>query len=319
MWLKREQKNRRLNRHVLDVKLRSEQVRATRVRLAIMAVSVPAFTIFGLYLLWRTGDWALDKFVYENAEFSIQRVEVQTDGVVSPEQVRNCSGVKPGANLIALDLASVKRNLEFWPVIDSVSIQRVLPRTLKIRVTERKPIAQVNMPRASGANGVVISIFQLDAAGVVMQPPDPRMWVVPQSQVRNGGLPVIKGLNDSQLQLGHRVTQPQALAALQMISAFRHSPMAGLVDLSSMDVSAPGVVIVTTGQGGEITFGLENLEQQLLRWREIYDLAWSRNKVIVSLDLAVSNNVPVRWMGANAAPVAPPNNPAPATMRRKNV
>ncbi len=83
MWFKREQKNRRLNRrHVLDVKLRSEQVRATRIRLAIMAVSVPAFTIFGLYLLWRTGDWALDKFVYENAEFAIQRVEVQTDGVI---------------------------------------------------------------------------------------------------------------------------------------------------------------------------------------------------------------------------------------------
>ncbi len=58
--------------------------------------------------------------------------------------------------------------------------------------------------------------------------------------------------------------------------------MAGLVDLSSMDVSAPGVVIVTTGQGGEITFGLENLEQQLSRWREIYDLARSRNKVIAS-------------------------------------
>jgi cell division septal protein FtsQ len=320
MWFKREQKNRRLNRrHVLDVKLRSEQVRATRVRLAIMAVSVPAFTIFGLYLLWRTGDWALDKFVYENAEFAIQRVEVQTDGAVSPEQLRNCSGVKPGANLIALDLASVKRNLEFWPVIDSVSIQRVLPRTLKIRVTERKPIAQVNMPRASGANGVVISVFQLDASGVVMQPPDPRMWVIPQSQARNGGLPIIKGLNDSQLQLGHRVTQPQALAALRLISVFRHSPMAGLVELDSIDVSAPGVVLVTTGQGGEITFGLQNLEQQLGRWREIYDLARSRNKVIMSLDLAVANNVPVRWMDANAAPVAPPNNPAPATMRRKNV
>ena len=121
MWFKREQKNRRLRRgHVLDVKLRSEQVRATRMRLAIMAVSVPVFTIFGLYLLWRAGDWALDKFVYKNAEFAIQHVDVQTDGVILPDQLRTWSGVKPGANLIALDLAWVKRNSvssqASWPI-----------------------------------------------------------------------------------------------------------------------------------------------------------------------------------------------------------
>jgi len=316
MWFKREHKNRRLNRgHVLDVKLRSEQVRVTRIRMAIMAVSIPAFTVFGLYLFWRTSEWALDKFVYENAEFAIQRVEVQTDGVMAPDQLRSWSGVKPGANLIALDLASVKRNLEFWPVVGSVSIERILPRTLKIRVTERKPIAQVNMPRATGVNGVVISVFQLDADGVVMQPLDPRSNVISLSQMKDSRLPVITGLNVSQLQPGHSVTLPQARAALQLISVFGRSPMAGLVDLRHIDVSAPGVVVVTTGQGGEITFGLQNLEQQLGRWREIYDLAQGRNKVIVSLDLAVANNVPLRWTEATAVP----KSVDPATTRRKNV
>ena len=113
MWFKREQKNRRLNRgHVLDVKLRSDQVRAARTRLASIALGVTLGTVFGLYLFWRAGEWALDKFVYENPTFAIQRIEVQTDGVIAPEQLRRWSGVKPGANLIALDLASVKRNLE---------------------------------------------------------------------------------------------------------------------------------------------------------------------------------------------------------------
>ncbi len=320
MWFKRQSKNRRLNRgHVLDVRLRSGQVRATRTRLAIMAVSVPAVTVFGLYLLWRCGEWTLDKFIYENPGFAIQRVEVQTDGVIAPDQLRSWSGVKPGANLIALNLASVENNLEFWPVIDSVSVERVLPRTLKIRVTERKPIAQVNMTRVNGANGFVISIFQLDASGVVMRPLDPRLWDVPLAQVKDGGLPVIKGMNLAQLQRGHRVTLPQAQAALQLISAFGHSPMAGLVDLRSIDVSAPGVVVVTTGQGGEITFGLQNVEQQLRRWREIYDLGRRNNKAIASADFAVANNVPVRWMEINAAPVVAPKNSTLAPTWRKNV
>jgi len=51
-------------KHVLDVKLRSSQVRATRVRLGAVALGVTFGTVFGLYLFWRAGEWALDRFVY---------------------------------------------------------------------------------------------------------------------------------------------------------------------------------------------------------------------------------------------------------------
>ncbi|HZF02198.1 MAG TPA: FtsQ-type POTRA domain-containing protein [Methylomirabilota bacterium] len=318
MWFKRQQKNRRLSRRrVLDVKLRSDQVRATRMRMVTVACSILFGTLFGLYLLWRTGEWALNRFLYENSTFAIQNVEVQTDGVIAPEQLRQWSKVKPGANLIALDLAAVKRNLEFVPAIASVSIERVLPRALKIRVTERKPVAQVNIPRADGANGIAVSVFQLDADGVVMQPLDPRQCTISLSQIRNQ-LPVIMGLNLYQLQPGHRMESPQMQVALQLVGAFGRSPMAGLVELRRIDVSSPQVVVVTTEQGSEITFGLENLEQQLRRWRQIYDLGRQMNKNIASADLAVANNVPVRWMEMSLAPVAPKNS-TPVTLRRRNV
>jgi cell division septal protein FtsQ len=316
MWFKRQPKNRRLRRgHVLDVKLRSDKVRATRIRLGVMAVSIPVVTLFGLYLFWRAGEWTLDRLVYENAEFAIQRVDVQTDGVITTDQLRRWSGVQSGANLIALDLAAVKRNLELEPLIDSVSIERVLPRTLKIRVTERHPVVQVNLKRLDGANGVMVTVYQLDATGMVMQPLDPRARVIPFSQLKDGPLPEMSGPNVAQLQAGHRVTQPQALAALQLIAAFNRSPMARSVDLRRLDVSAPGVVVVTTKQGGEITFGLNNVEQQLRRWREVYDLARSRNKVIVSLDLAVANNVPLRWTEAAAVPAILTKDATPAPAR----
>jgi cell division septal protein FtsQ len=319
MWFKREKKNRRLRRgRVLDVKVRSNQVRATRTRLAAIASGVLFGTVFGLYLFWRTGEWALDKFVYENSEFAIQNIQTQTDGVIAPEELRRWSGVKPGENLIALDLASVKRNLELVSAIDSVSVERVLPRTLKIRVTERKPVAQVNVPRAGASGEIAISVLQLDANGFVMQPLDPRLRVISFAQMSDQ-LPVIDGLKVYQLQSGRRVETPQAQAALKLLAAFAHSPMAGLVDLRRIDVSLPGVIVATTGQGGEITFGLDNLEQQLRRWRGIYDLGASQNKMIATLDLAVANNVPVRWAEISFAPVAPKNSTPLQTIRRKNV
>jgi cell division protein FtsQ len=316
MWFRREQKNRRLHRgHVLDVKLRSDRVRATRTRLAVLTAGILFGTVFGLYLLWRTGEWALDKFVYENSEFAIQHVEVKTDGVIAPDQLRRWSKVKLGDNLIALDLTAVKRNLELVSTIGFVSVERVLPRTLKISVTERDPVAQVNIPRAGASGGIAVAVFQLDADGYVMQPLDPRLCVVPLAQV-SSQLPVIAGLNVYQLQPGHRVESPQVQAALELVGAFDHSPLAGLVDLRRIDVSLPGVVVATTGQGSEITFGLNNLEQQLRRWREIYDLGQRMNKAVASLNLAVSNNVPVRWMEAVAVPSASPRTVNPATTRR---
>ena len=321
MWFKREQnKNRRLRRtHVLDVKLRSDQVQATRLRLGLLALVVPAVTVLALVIVWRIGVATLNAFVYENADFAIQQIDVQTDGVIAPEQLRRWTGVKPGANLIALDLAAVKRNLELVSVIDSVSVERVLPRTLKIRVTERDPIAQVNVPRADGATGIAVSVFQLDADGMVMQPLDPRLCTVPLAKM-NSELPVIAGVNAFQLQPGRRMELPQVQAALQLILAFDKSPMAGLVDLRRVDISAPGVVIATTGQGSVITFGAENLDQQLRRWRQIYDLGVRQQRAIASVDLAVANSVPVRWMLASAAPVTlTPKAVKPVKNRRKNV
>jgi hypothetical protein len=205
MWFKREHgKNRRLHRHhVLDVKLRSDQVRSSRLRLARISFLVLFGTLFGLYLLWRAGEVALNTFVYENQDFAIEQIDAQTDGKIAPEQLRRWTGVRPGANLIALDLASVKRNLELVSMIDSVSVERVLPRTLKVRVTERDPIAQVNVPRADGAGGISVWVYQLDAEGVVIQPLDPRVCTVPLAEM-NPQLPVIAGVNYFQLQPGRR-------------------------------------------------------------------------------------------------------------------
>jgi cell division septal protein FtsQ len=315
MWFKREQKNRRHSRgHVLDVKLRSDQVRGARIRLATAAFALVFGTVFGLYLFWRAGEWALNKFVYENSEFAIEHIEVQTSGKIPDEQLRRWSGVRLGQNLIALNLAAVERNLELVSAIQSVSVERVLPRTLKIRVAEREPIAQVDVPRTDSRNGISCTVFQLDASGFVMQPLDPRLRVVPLSQAY-GPLPVLTGLNIFQLQTGRSVQSSQAQAALKLISAFGHSPMAGLAQLQRIDVSSSQVIVVTTTQGSEITFGLDNLPQQLARWREIYDLGRQTNRTIASADLAVANNVPVHWMEM----VSAPDNSNTQNSRRKNV
>ena len=319
MWFKRKPKNRRLGRdQVLDVKLRSSQVRAARTRMGAIVLGAAFAAIFGLYLAYRTSNWVLNRLVYENKAFAIQELDVQTDGVISLDELRRWTGVKPGANLLALDLARVKRDLELVPLVQAVSIERILPRTLRIRITEREPIAQINVPRLRQGGGVDLAVYQLDADGYVMVPLEPRQRAIPLNQPGDA-LPAVCGVNSSELQPGRRIGTPQVQAALRLILAFEQSPMAGLVDLRRVDVSSPEALVVTTGQGSEVTFGLTDLDQQLRRWHDIFDLGQTMSKAIGTLDLAVTNNIPARWLEASAVPPSTPKSIKPLRLRKNHV
>ncbi len=306
--LSRRARNRRAARPpVLEVRLRSDQLRRRRLRWGAMAGAVLLGSVLGVYLCWQMGVWALDRFVYENPTFALREVQVQTDGMLAPEQLRRWAGVQRGQNLLALDLARVKRDLELVPLIESVSIERVLPATLRIRVTEREPVAQLNVPRPDGRGGLQIELFWLDAAGYVMLPPDPRQCAGPLPDP--AALPVLTGVGLQELQPGRRIESPQVRAALELIEAFARSPMAGLVDLRRIDLSEPEVLILTTGQGATVTFSVRNLELQLERWRQIHEWGRRQGLAVAWLDLAVSNNVPVRWAQNEPWPPATPRTP----------
>lgn len=303
---------------VLDVKLRSSKVRAMRARMAAVALGAVFATVIGIYVLWRTGDWALDQLVYENPSFAVREIEVQTDGVIALDQLQRWSGVKPGQNLLALDLARVKRDLELIPAIESVAVERVLPHTVRIRVVEREPVAQINLPRRRADGRLDLAVFQLDPAGYVMVPLESRQRATPVSQA-DEQLPLISGLNLNDVQTGRKIESPQVRSALELIAAFGQSPMAGLVDLKRIDVSSPEVLAATTDTGGEITFGLERPDLQLRRWREIFDSGQRLSRAIASLDLAVTNNIPVRWLEASAVPAPSPKASKPSRYKKKNV
>jgi POTRA domain, FtsQ-type len=318
MWFKRKPRNRRLGREfVLDVKLRSKQVRATRARMAAVALAIVFATVLGVCLVVRGGQWALNQLVYENNAFAIQVIDVQTDGVLSPDDIRRWTGLRPGANLLALDLARVKRDLEMVSLINSVAVERLLPHTLRIRVVEREPIAQINVPRPKPNGGINMQTLHLDVQGWVMTPADAQLQgkaapLAPES------LPAIS-ISSGDVQIGHRIASPQVQAALQFLVAFDQSPMQGLADIKRIDTSAPEVLTVTTGQGSEIVFGLINFEQQLRRWQVIQDAGQHLGKALSNLDLAVTNNIPARWVEASSLPPSSPKAPKPPRTRKKHV
>jgi cell division septal protein FtsQ len=302
---------------LLDVKLRTSQTRAHRMRMLGVGVAIVFSLTLAALIVWRGGAWMLDKLIYKNEAFAIRQIDVQTDGVLGTNVIRYWAKVKPGQNLLALDLLKVKRDLEILPSIESVAVERVLPRTLKIRVSEREPIAQTVVTQQS-TNGTYRQItYYLDSDGYVVQPIDPRWRQVPLTAPEN--LPIIVGLTAPELQPGHQIDNVQGRAGLKLLAEFEHSPMIGLVELQRVNISSPEILQVTTSQNAEITFGLEHFETQFRRWRLIYDQYQKWGKAIASLDLSIANNLPVRAVAANTVQPLTPKTLKPARAKKKHV
>jgi hypothetical protein len=193
-----------------------------------------------------------------------------------------------------------------------------LPSTLRLRISEREPVAQVAVPQPRPGGGLDLKVFQIDPNGYVMLPLDPRQRTMPPTQA-DDQLPLLLGISASDLQPGRKLESTQVKAALQWIDIFESSPMANLVELKKIDVLSPEVLIVTTGQGSEVTFSLNNFDQQLLRWQKIFEECGRTNRTIVTLNLAVTDNTPLRFSEASVAPPIVPKTIKPQRIRRRNV
>jgi cell division septal protein FtsQ len=315
-WIGGRRRNRRFGErgHLLDVKLRTSQARAARLRF----LGAGAAVVFSLVAAWRGGQWLLDYLIYKNDAFAIQQIEVQTDGVLTSEIIRHWARVRTGQNLMALDLARVQRDLEMQPPVQFAAVERVLPRTLKLSVTEREPVAQTLITLGRPDGGVEQAIYDFDEDGYTLQPLDPRWRATPPPAGER--LPILVDVPAAEVQLGRQTESPQIRGALQLISELGHSPMAGMVELHSINVGVPEILQVTTSQGAQITFSLNHFDAQLRRWRLIHDQFQKWGRTITSLDLSIANNLPVCSVVLNGAPPSQPPQPAkPPRTRKKHV
>jgi cell division protein FtsQ len=319
MWFRRKPGNRKLARgNVLEVKLWTREVRRTRLRLAATALAIAAGTVLGLCLIWRAGDWTLRGLVFENAAFALEQIDLRTDGQLPRELLLKWSGVKKGENVLALDVQRVSRDLELVPLIRRASVQRVPPRGLRVEVAERVPLAEVKRPRLRPGDGAFdLVTYYFDETGYVIQLPEGCATVA--EALRGAGLPQLTGLDGRELRPGRPLTSPVVQGALGLIAVFENSPMAGLVDLESVNVSDPAALEVITRQGSKILFSLDRLDEQFRRWRLVYDLGQRQGKAIQLLDLSVTNNSPVLFLEASAAPAPAPKAAKPSRNRKPHV
>lgn len=298
MAKKKTTNRRNKRRHVLDVKLASNQVRRRRISLAVSSLLMITVVVASVFFLWRGGYWAVQHFVYKNKNLSIAHFEVRTDGVIDARHLITWSGVTLGENLFGIDLHAIKKNLETHSMIRQVSLERVLPDTLRMQVAEREPVALVRVGYRDENLGIAYRKFALDREAILMNLNT--NIVRRESALAWDNLPWLTTTNLNGVFTEPNLRNPQVAAALEFISSFNASEIRRNLKIDKIDIDDEYVLRVSVSNGATVEILSENYGRQLARWQSIHtNLLMGRKESYTWMDLSVSNNVPVLCVPLN--------------------
>jgi cell division protein FtsQ len=277
----------RRQQHLLDVKVRSRSATQHRNRRILVFVSKLVLVIalcFGLYLGGREG---ARHFFFDNPDYRLSTIEVQTDGTLPREQILKTADLREGENIFRVNLARVHDTLQQLPQVDDVQVVRKLPAEIDIKVIERRPVAwittekQISDPFASDA------AFLVDARGVLMK----EKKLLPEYL----GLPLISGCTSESLVAGKIVESFEAKAALELLRLSTRSFMQTRFQIREIDVSKGYCLLVTDKTHTRVTFGFDNLDAQLQRLEKFLVYSDDSKQELATVNLLVQRNIPVTF------------------------
>ncbi len=297
--------------HLLDVRIRTSTARRRSQErigrwmwnlflLAFIAVS----SIFGIR-------FALDRFFFQNADYTLRRITLNLDGLLTREEALEESGLREGINIFSVDLAKVEAALKAIPQVGSARVARELPDHIQVTLSARKPIAWVSADGETGDPASSEKSLLADANGYLMR----ARHVTPE----DFHLPVIYGLKSDNIRDGEALETDEMKMALKLLDTVSQHPES-LLKIRTMDVSRGYRIDVVNDSNSRVIFAASDFEDQLARLQKLLLHCGESGRALESVNLMVKRNTPVTFVMAAAppveeAPTRPPVKPPQKTRR----
>jgi len=284
---------RRRQQHLLDVKVRSRRVTQHRIRRALVVFSRVVLVAGLCSAVYVGAREAAKRLFFENPDYQLKTIELQTDGTLQREQVLKVSDLREGENIFSVNLARVHDRIQQLPQVDEVQVVRKLPTEIDIRLVERKPVAWITSNKEISDPFVSDAAFLVDARGVLMR----EKKLLPEYL----GLPLILGCSSESLEAGKVVESPAAKTALELLRLGTRSFMQMHFQIREIDVSKSYCLLVTDKNRTRVTFGLNDLETQLQRLEQFLVYCDDSKQELETVNLLVQRNIPVTFATPPAA------------------
>ncbi|MFZ1728806.1 MAG: cell division protein FtsQ/DivIB [Bacteroidota bacterium] len=267
---------------------RKRTVKPTRFRSAAVAMFFVVSAIAAIAVL--AAEWR------ESAVGVL--LDVRGISIATKENIRKAAGISDTSNLASLDLLAIRGKILENPFIKDVELTRDPPQTLRVDVTERKPIAMLLNVQARD--------WLLDEDG----------FVLPAShKPAVHDLPVITGVNDGvheltpgakELKPGLRVVNVQVQKGLQALKAI-HSIDPGLAQLfSEINLDNKRDLVLYTMEGGVpvILGSPARLPEKMRAFRAFWENVAMKYdpSSLEYIDLRWKEQVVTRWRASGNVP-----------------
>lgn len=107
--------------------------------------------------------------VYFTPMLGVSEVDVRGSVALTEDEVRAAAAITPGAPLVRLDLDGIHDRVAALPRVSAVEVERQLPGTVRLLITERVPVGSVKMPdgyHLVDATGKDYAVLPTPAPGV---------------------------------------------------------------------------------------------------------------------------------------------------------
>ena len=294
----------RRHQHVLDVSVRTTHAarqRNSKVLGVMVKLLLALATGTALYFGVRRGVASL---LLKNPEYNLSQLNVETDGVLTPELVLAASDLHKGSNIFLVNLNRAKARVEAMPQVEKAQVTRQLPNRITIQINERKPIAWVAPEPVDASRSEIVDApgaYLIDAHGIFL-PAD-------MSSPQEIYLPVIRhyhGLRST----GQEAEGEEIKAALDLLHAQQDSMIAARFQIREIDLAKHFGLEVTDRNGLQVLFGLDDMDRQLKRLDVDLQVLDQSAEKPQTINLLVQKNVPVTFVTEPAAEIPAANGPA---------
>lgn len=226
-------------------------------------------------LVWTVATEAYEVFA-KATFFKLERIEVSRMRQLSRDEIVSLTGAKLGDSLLKLELQHVAEQLEKNPWIEKLKVRRRFPGTLSIEITERVPVAIVNMGY----------LYYLDAKGEIFKP---------LTEGDRLDFPVLTGITEEDLLKDADGTKQMLTTALGIMDLLKKGSVFRLNDVSEIHLDKGYGFTLFTAQGGiPVKLGNSDFEGKLARFSRIYQELTTQITSLEYVDLNYADKIIVK-------------------------
>jgi cell division septal protein FtsQ len=208
--------------------------------------------------------------------FRLKNIEVNGGRHVTREEILAIAGVGAGNDLLRMNLRQMGEQLTRNPWVETVRIRRFFPDTLSIAVSEREPLAVVNMG----------FIYYLDKKGVVFK-------------VLNQGdrldFPVVTGFSEEELSTDPAGGKEALRAACELLKILQEKGAFILADVSEIHYDKGyGFTMYTASGALPVKIGSGDFAAKLDRFARIYRELMAQQPSLNFIDLDYNDRIVVK-------------------------